>query len=30
MKIVEISVMSDGSLEPRFVMETEDDHNGQQ
>lgn len=24
MKIVEISVMSDGSLEPRFVMETED------
>lgn len=29
-KIVEISVMSDGSLEPRFVMETEDDRNGQQ
>ena len=29
-KIVEISVMSDGSLEPRFVMETEGDHNGKQ
>ena len=25
-----VSVMSDGSLEPRFVMETEDDRNGQQ
>lgn len=30
MKIVEISVMSDGSLEPRFVIETEGDHNGKQ
>lgn len=29
-KIVEISVMSDGSLEPRFVMETEDNFNGKQ
>lgn len=30
MKIVEISIMSDGSLEPRFVMKTEGDHNGKQ
>lgn len=29
-KIVEISVMSDGSLEPRFVIDMEDDRNGQQ
>lgn len=30
MKIVEISVMSDGSLDPRFVMEMGDERNGQQ
>lgn len=29
-KIVEISIMSDGSLEPRFVMEMGDERNEQQ
>lgn len=29
-KIVEISIMSDGSLEPRFVVETENNFNGKQ
>ena len=29
-KIVEISIMADGSLEPRFVVETENNFNGKQ